>query len=202
MAQTKVSICNLALSHIGIAKEIQDFDADKSQEAAACRRFYDICLEETLRDLYWPFATKFAALAVVEEDPTSEWAFSYRYPSDCLYIRRFLSGSRNDSRQTRVPYKLGQDDEGTLIYTDVEDAEIEYVKNETDTSKYPIDFAMALSYKLAGLIAPRITAGDPFKLKDMATKMYIFHIQKAAANAMNEEQAEEDVEAEHIRARD
>lgn len=200
---SKVEICNLALSHLGIAKEVQNLENDAGQEAQACRRFYDNARDETLRDFPWSFATKFATLAVVEDAVTTdEWTYAYRYPTDALKIRRILSGSRNDSRQSRVPYKIVQDTAGLLLYTDMEDAVMEYTVKTTETTKFPVDFVMALSYRIAYYIAPRLTGGDPFKLGPQAMQNYARSLSKAAATNLNEEQVEEDVQAESIRARD
>jgi len=202
MASSKTEICNLALSHLGIGTEISNVDTEQSTDAATMRRFYEIAKDECFRDFNWPFATKFATLALVEEDPTEEWGFSYRYPSDCLRLRRILSGVRNDNRQSRVPYKIGQDDSGLLIYTDMEDAEIEYTKMSDDPSLYPSDFTMALSYKLAFYVAPRLAKGDPFGLGQKSAQNYMLYMNKAANNALNEQQDEEDPQAEYIRSRE
>jgi hypothetical protein len=202
MASSKTEIVNIALSHLGVGSEIYNLDTDQSTEANAMRRFYESAKDEVLRDLNWPFSTVFASLALVEEDPTEEWSYSYRYPSDALKIRRVLSGLRNDTRQSRVPYKLGQDSSGLLLYCDIENAEIEYTKREDDTSLYPVDFTLALSYKLAFYTAPRLTKGDPFGLANRAMQMYNVTIAKAANNALNEEQVEENPDSEFIRSRE
>lgn len=201
MAASKVGICNLALSHLGIGKEIATFDTERSEEAAACRRFYDQALEQTLRDFAWPFATRTAELALVEEEPTSEWAYSYRYPANCVLVRRIPSGTRNETRQSKTPYRVASDATGRLIYTDKEDAEVEYTYNVVDPSLYPIDFVMALSLRLAVYIAPRITKGDPFKLRNETLSLYNYEISKAQAGSGNEEQPEEEPESEFVRAR-
>jgi len=201
MASSKTEICNIALSHLGIAKEVANIDTESSAEASACRRFYEMARDETLRDFNWPFATKFAALALVEEDPTDEWSFSYRYPTDCLKVRRVLSGLRNDNRQSRVPYKVGRDDTGILLYCDIEDAEMEYTAVTSGVTFYPVDYVTALSYRIAYYIAPRLTAGDPFNLKNYCMEMYRATVVKAANSAINEEQQEESPESELIRSR-
>lgn len=85
---SSTEISNMALSHLAISREIAALDTERSQEAQACRRFYETVRKTVLRDYPWPFATKFATLALVEDDPNSEWDFSYRYPSDCLNARR------------------------------------------------------------------------------------------------------------------
>jgi hypothetical protein len=199
---TDTEIANLALSHLGIGKTIANIDTERSQEAIACRTFFDLAKEATLRDFAWPFATKFAALALVEEDPTDEWAYSYRYPSDCLMIRRIISGTRNDTRQSQAPYKIGQDESGIILYTDKEDAEAEYTIRVTNNALYPSDFVLAFSFRLASYVAPRLTAGDPFKLGDRAFQRYMMEITAAKSSVVNEEQAEEEVQSEFIRARE
>lgn len=201
MASSTTEIANLSLSHLGIGKEIGNLDTERSEEAAACRRFYDTARDATLRDFPWPRFTKFVTLALVETNPTDEWVFSYRYPSDCLELRRVLSGIRNDSRQSRVPYKIGQDVTGHLIYTDQADAQVEYTALISTVERYPSDFVLAFSFRLASLVAPRLTGGDPFKVGQRALELYMFEISKARATAVNEEQAEEDVDSEFVRVR-
>lgn len=197
---TQVEICNLALSHVGVGKEIAEIE-EKSREAMACRRVYEPALRSALRSAFWPFATKFVALGLVSSNPTSEWSYSYRYPSDCLRFRRILSGIRNDNRQSRIPYRFVNGASGQEVYTDQSSAEAEYTVFVDDTSRFPDDFVMALSYLIAFLIAPQLTGGDPFKLGDKAKAMFDMEIGKAEAAAANEEQAEEDSESEFIRAR-
>lgn len=199
---SKTEICNLALSHLGVSKEIANLDTERSAEASACRRFYETARDAALRDFPWPFATVMQPLGLIEEDPNTEWAFSYQYPVNCMKIRRILSGSRNDDRQSRVPYKIARGSSGAVIFTDAEDAEIEYTFKETDAGRYQPDFIMALSLRLAAYIAPRITAGDPTKLGDRALSLYRFELSKAEATSVNEEQDDELPESEFIRGRD
>jgi hypothetical protein len=192
---------NLALSHLAISKKII-LETDRSAEANACGDFYNTVRDKTLSDFPWPFATKFALLGVVQENPTTEWLFSYRYPSDCLFLRRIFSGIRNDNRQSRISYKIGQDAQGLLIYTDMAQAEMEYTISSDDVVRYPEDFRMAMSLHLAHYIAPRLTQGDPFKLGQRAYQMYRMELQIAADSAANEEQSDELPQSEFMRARD
>jgi hypothetical protein len=181
---------------------VANLDSERSQEALACRAFFDLALENTLRDFNWPFATKIAALNLVEEDPNDEWGFSYRYPPDCLKVRRILSGTRTDTVDTREKYRITRDDAGLLILADKEDAEIEYTMRTTDPERYPSDFVMALSFRLAVYIAPRVTGGDPFKLKESCYQSYNMEIGKAYSSALNEEQPDIDPESEFITGRE
>jgi len=198
---SKTSIANLALSHIGIAKPIANLDTEQSQEATACRTFYEVARDRVLRDIKWPFATKIAALALVEEDPNDEWAYSYRYPSDCLDVRKIQSGVRNETNAQRIPYKIASDDQGLLIFCDREDAILEYTFRAENVNLYPPDFMMGFSYRLASYIAPRLTNGDPFKLMNDVMALYKTEISNAAANAQNEEQPDIAPDSEFIQAR-
>jgi hypothetical protein len=202
MASSKTEICNIAISHLGSANEIANVETEASQEAASCRRFYDTALKATLRDFPWSFAAKIAEMQLVEEDPNDEWAYSYRYPSDCVRLKRILSGSRTDTNDTRISYKIIRDDSGLLILTDKENAELEYTKLETDPLVYPHDFVIAFSYRLAHFVAPRITAGDKFKLGDRALQFYLYEISRAESTGLNEEQADVHPDSEFIRTRE
>jgi hypothetical protein len=203
---SEVEIVNLALSHLGISKEIADLDTEKSDEARAGRRFYDICRDSTLRDFPWPFATKFLALGLIsdelEDSVEDEWDFSYRYPTDCAKIIRIRSGMADDTRQSRVTYKIAQDATGRLIYTNEEDASLEYTRLEDNPERFTSDFVMALSFRIASMMAPRLTAGDPYKLATRAYQMYTIELERAKATAINEGQVSEDVESEFIRGRE
>lgn len=202
MASSKTQIANLAISNLGIGKEISDLDSDSSEEARACRRYYEEARDTVLRDFPWPFATKIATASLIEEDPVTEWNYSYRYPSDCLMIRKLLSGQRNDSRNSRVPYRIASDDSGRLFYTDLEDAEFEYTSRNESVEMYPSDFVVALSYRLAAYIAPRISGGDHINMHERMMGMYMQEISNAQANSFNEEQVDQVVDSEFIRARE
>ena len=152
---TPTEIANLTLSHLGIGKEIANIQTENSQEANACRRFFTIATESTLRDFNWPFANKNTTLNLIEANPTTEWSYSYRYPTNSIKLIRIWSGLRNDSRQTRVPFKILRDNSGRIIYTDQINACMEMTYNETDTSRFTPDFVQALSFRLAVYTAPR-----------------------------------------------
>lgn len=198
---SSTEICNQALRHLGVSKTIANIDTEQSSEANTCRAFYETVRDATLRDFNWPFATKFEDLGLVEENPNDEWAYSYRYPSDCLNLRRIVSGNRNETAADRIVYKISRDDSGRLIYTDQQDAAIEYTMRVTSTEEFTPDFVLAFSFNLALFIAPQVTAGDPFKMGDRAERMYNFLMTKAQAQAANEEQPDALPDADYIVAR-
>lgn len=204
MPSSKTEIANLALTHLGVGYEIADLDTEVSKEASAIRAVYQTSLHQMLREFPWPFATVIAELSQVslaDTPPNDEWNYSYRYPPDCLEARRIFTGNRVETNETRVPYRITRDGSGLLILTDQADACLEYTSTYDEVVRFPPDFSMALSFLVAMYAAPRLTAGDPFKLSDRSAKMYEFHMNNAKANAANEEQPDQPPESEFIRAR-
>lgn len=214
---TTAQIANMALAHIGVGNFISSLSTDSSAEADAVNAFIDITREETLRDFPWPFATMTAdstdvttaatnAFALVAEDPNDEWGFSYVYPTNCAEVRRIQSGLRQDDRTSRVPYRIGFDGTtttatGRLIFTDMEDAILEYTALVSDTSVMPPDFVMAWSYRLAWHIAPRLANNYSPQMTQGLMQMYALQIARARANSANEESPDRPPEAEWVTGR-
>jgi hypothetical protein len=195
----------MALSHLGVGTEIQS-DTEDSTEANACRRFFEQCRDELLSEFPWPFATKTAELALVANDPTVEWAFSYRYPEDCLKVQRIIGYERNESRNSRVPYLIQSDgDGGMLLYTDWQDTEngtfLVYTMRADDTSRWPTPFVQAMGFLLASYVGARVTSGDPMKLADRSAQFAAMARNVSQAAAVNEGQPEVLPESEFIQAR-
>ena len=126
-------------------------------------------------------------LGLIESNPSDEWLYSYRYPSDCISLRRIVSTARRDTLQTRLPFKILKDSVSKIIYTDQENAQVEYTEMVTDPKFFSPEFVIALSFKLAHYIAPRLTKGDPFKLKNDMLVQYQLEIGRAKSKNMNEE---------------
>lgn len=186
----------MALGHLGIDKRISAL-TDDSAAANACNFWMDKVRDEIFDSYPWPFLTTFLSLALVEADPTTEWAYSYTYPSDCRTIRRILSQQRQDSLQSRTEFRVV----GELIYTDQVDAIAEYTQSNDVVDNWPMTFQIAFSALLAFYIAPGLISGDPFKLGQRAYQLYLEKSEAAKGNASNEEGAGQPVEAESITGR-
>lgn len=202
---SKVQIWNMALSHLGSGKQVASV-TDRSPEAAACVLFWDQAVAEALGDYPWTFTRKTAALALVEDlredNPNSEWHYSYRLPSDCVSIRRIPSGIRTDTNGSVIRFIEGQDDQGSLIYTDLEGAEAEYTYLVTDANKFPAKFAQALSLLLAVYIAPRVTDGSRTNLREQAAQLYMSTLAKAQSNDSAKGRPDAELDSEFIRERE
>lgn len=202
MADADIVICNLALAHVGNSDGIASL-TEASTPARACKQFYAQTVDEVLRDFNWPFARTFEALALVAEEPTTEWSYSYRYPAEALAIRRILSDAgRVDSASTRVPFIGGRDASGRLLYTDKDDAVVEYTARVDEVGIYPPDFVQAVALKLATWIAPQVTGGDPAKLGSRAFALYREQLELAQVNAVLEESQDQAPDSDFISSRD
>lgn len=195
-------ISNYALSHIGVSKPIADVETEISQEAKACRRFYEDTLKMVFREHNWGFATKTQSLSLVASNPTTEWNYSYAYPSNCMRINKILSGTSFDTRESRIDYRKVNNGSQVLLYCNLASAVAEFVEYTEDTTLYPVDFKMGFSFLLAYFICPSLSKGDPFKIKNEMYNQYLNIISRAKANELNEEQWPKVPEAEMIRGRE
>jgi hypothetical protein len=81
-----VSICNLALSHLGDTATVSAIDPPEgSAQAQHCARFYPIARDALLEMAAWNFATKRATLAELTNTST-EWLYAYALPSGCINL--------------------------------------------------------------------------------------------------------------------
>ncbi len=199
-----VTLANIVLSHIGVGRTISNLESDGSEDADAINAFWDVALADHFRAFPWAFSRRIVAAALVEEDPTSEWGFSYRYPSDCVMLRRIVTGARAPSRASRDPYWVGGDASGRLIYSNTEDMEIEYTALVDDESRWPSDFAMSFTFLLAYYVAPRLSKGSQGEIQRAQRELlqkYMIEVERARANSSNEEQPDPPAESEFISER-
>lgn len=186
-----VDIYNLAISHVGTGSEISS-TTEKTEEARACNRFYDLARKQVLVDHDWNFATKEATLNLISTNTEGDWGYTYQKPSDCLKVRYLLP------EKSRYPFR----EIDTKIETDIYDAEIAYTENLTNSELFSPNMTMALSYRLAAYITPRLTSGDPFQIKRGLLDMYDAELRKAKVQALQEGQKEKDPDSEMITIRE
>lgn len=195
-----VDIANQALSHIGVSKFIANLETEQTNEARACRTFFNTARNAMVRDFPWPFATKFAQLGLVSQDPTDEWKFEYAYPSDAVKLIRIVTGTPNDNQQSREKFRVIHGAASTTIYANASPACMEYVLRLEDTARFPDDLVLALGYRLAIYIAPRL-AKNHLKITPQLFRLYRQELTTAAANAQNDESLHEEPASEFERAR-
>lgn len=168
MALDRISICNEALAELP-ADFINDFD-EESLEAEWCARLYPSALAYLLEMHDWKFPVTRSALAPITNDRAGEWAFAYRIPgnvaselrvfpsyeSPSLAVLPLLAGQRLGptvayffpANIMAYSYLLS----GDTLYTNVQEAVLEFIRNDVSESLFPAMFTRALSLELASRV--------------------------------------------------
>lgn len=171
MSLQKTEIANLALGRIGATLQIVSLDTDNSTQAKVLRQHFNTSLKTLLGKHAWGFATDYAALDLVEENPVGGYAFLYRPPSDCLMIRA-IAPSGVDMRDMdqyadeQVHWEESYDANGPLVRSDVGDAVAKFTKDVSPDIKFPDHFGRALAAQLSMDIAPQLITNNFPKVKE------------------------------------
>lgn len=138
-------------------------------------------------------------------EPTTEangdWDYAYRWPSDCLYARRMVpaNGIGRKFSNTPIPFRIGRDVNGLLVYTDEIAAVLEYTMIDCDNLWTDDLFLEAFTWRLAATVAPSIARDADMALKAWAA--YMNTLEHAATVSSRESQLEKDGDADWIAAR-
>lgn len=167
MAYSPTSIANAAMDLLPTAQMVT-YNEDTVQGRAA-RRQYPLAVAELLEKGDWRFARRRAPLAIVDNDRAAQWGFAYAMPADLAVPIRVLpdlSGSAPIGdfvalvgqvyAYPMVPHQEpGQlyDIAGNVLYTDVQQATLEYITQGPNTADFPPSFIKALYYDLASKLA-------------------------------------------------
>lgn len=190
-----VQIGNMSLLAIGAQSSVTGFQSaiggtnDGSNESNQLSLLYDSVRQGLLRQVYWNFARKEAALtqlkAATDTDTTcpQPWQFEYAFPSDCLRVRHLLPTLNNTgtTNSTVVPsgsvyatpwypnsavrFIVGNDVPDSsvapvrVILTDLQYALAVYTNDITDPNMFDTNFVDALVHLLASRLVLNLS-GD------------------------------------------
>jgi hypothetical protein len=146
-----VTICNLALSHIG--KGRINALVEDSAEARQCALHYPVARDTLLSSHPWSFARAVQSLAAKPNSWPQRWAFAYQRPADCLRVIRLVPDVDPVPDDLSAPHQT----RGRMIFCNIAPATLEYVARADDASVYPALFVDALSWALAARIAMPLT---------------------------------------------
>lgn len=163
---SEIDICNLALAHLGDNATVASIDPPEgSAQAEHCARFYPMARDALLELHSWKFATRRATLAQLE-NAWAQWDYAYAKPADCLRVIGVIPADMSDDllvegvEQTQnFTVEIG-DSLNEVILTDQADAVVRYIARQTDASKFPPLFIMALAHQLAAMMAGPVLKGD------------------------------------------
>lgn len=157
---TEVSICNLALSHLGDEATVASIDPPEgSAQAEHCASFYPVA-RDSLQEMHaWGFCTTRKALALLSEEPLTGWQLAYVRPSAAVRVLGIYPAGVLDDNDPQ-PFETEVLTDGTeVIYTNTEDAVCRYTFRVTDPSKFSPLFTETLSWLLASHLAGPILKG-------------------------------------------
>lgn len=166
MARDKVSICNAALDLLP-ADNIQSIDDVDSIGARACKRHFQNVIVDLLAEWEFEAAIRRQPLAPVTNDRDYEWRFAYAEPSAVASLIRVLpyramllptASVPVLPGQIAYPYEWGYFPENIgarfvtangKIYTNEENALIEFCTSEPDLGRVSALFGRAVEVELA-----------------------------------------------------
>lgn len=160
---SNIEIVNMALTMLGAATISSLTQANA--RARAANTIFNATRDEVLRAGDWNFALITAPLAVLADDEDDDdavdgWTYAYAMPTKCLRVVRIFSDSEGLDikdpakwRAMKTPTTKQQ-----AIYTDVVDAQAEYVMRIEDASQFDASFVSAFAAKLAAKLAMPVTS--------------------------------------------
>jgi hypothetical protein len=176
----------MALARIQVKQAIGAL-TDETPVARLCTRFYEQTRQALLREFPWPFCEQYYTLALVTEEPNARWAYAYRYPTGVLRVNDIVSSIRIPS--PKIPFKIGSDAQGRLIYTDEASAVIAANTDISDTTQMDPLFIDAFAWRMAVELASPLS--ESAEVLNFANVKYEMSIRKAMAAALNEDSPDE-----------
>lgn len=131
-----------------------------------------------------------------------DWVYGYRWPTDCLFARRLVppgGDGRRYSTDFALPFRVGRDANGLLIYTAQPDAVLEYTVISCGSLWADDLFLDWFSWEMATVFAPAHAKSKDHW--DKATQMAEATFLTAAAVAAREGEPQRQGDAEWIEAR-
>ena len=158
---TTTSEVNTALLELGVLQFLTNYCTQQTKEAIIARLLYDVSVRAVLHAFPWPFATKYATLALSATAPgNQDWLYSYLLPNDCIFARRLVvsRGTLPGDNPTPPPFMLSSNTAGGLVYTNEAAAVLEYTFRPACVAFTGDDlFREALKFHLAASMAPALT---------------------------------------------
>lgn len=199
-----VSICNLAMAHIGEEATIISLDPPEgSEEAKACAAFYPTAVSTLLDAHDWNFATRRAVLTQYADAERNGWRFAYALPADCI---RAIA-VRPSERQRFFGYvdsdfEIVARSTGRVLLTDCPSAVLTYVSSEVSTGAYSPSFVDALAWLLAmHLAGERIKGKEGASFAQNCQKQYFAALSQARQNDARQFRSRVDYRPDWIKVR-
>lgn len=149
---SKVSICNMALGHLGNFGTVDNIDVPTTDKERTFALWYDISRQTLLKLMMPNFSLTRKSVAALTTTVAFGYTTAYNLPADCLKVL----GIGNIDEKGDFVYSV----EANLILTNDEwpdGLELRYIKDEKDVNKWSPEFKMSMSWYLASKTVMPIT---------------------------------------------
>jgi len=189
-------IVDLALTRIGVSRNAIAARPELQFQVLWPRLRFSDERDYVLRSVPWPWATKYAALSGQVAAPNPDWAYSYTFPADALFIRRITTA--NGRLEPNPPaFRVGRNGANArVIFTDVTTGSVEYTMQVTDPAEFDAVFASMLAWRIAIHLAPTFADEDKKgEVLKAAQEAYAAKKQEAETRAVLEGQKDTGVDS-------
>ena len=181
----KPLLYNIALSALRLNHTTSDPDTDTKLSVKQLKTIYPVALAKAAADMDLD-ATKVLIKLELLNKTHPQWAYVYKYPSNCSKFRRILSDYLQDNRMTRIPSATGTIDGIQCIFSDKEEAYAELIPNEVTLSSLNPNAAMAVGFQMA-LMCPSLVVGKgSTALRQSILQEYLIYKAEAQEDDQNE----------------
>lgn len=156
MAVTKVGICNLALTRLGV-KNIAAL-TDNSEPARKVAQVYDNALDTVFREHDWNFASMPAVpLVLAAGQSVVGWDYVYAMPTKCLMVRAIYNEATIDAKAEQDYKEIYIPSiNAKALCSNLESALCDYTYQILDESLFDPSFVTAFSLYLAHMVGPAL----------------------------------------------
>jgi len=164
MTYDNTELANMALGHVGIGLSIGTLETENSQEAIACRRYFDHCRDVLYRMRRWPFAARLTTLSDLGVTGTNYdgiWLYRYNYPNFAMRINKIVNPAQRspNTNADKIKFEIASKDTGSLgkvILCDQDSAIADYNYLIDDVSVWDAEFVENFTTYLAVRISPSL----------------------------------------------
>lgn len=147
-----VTICNLALSHLGDTATVASIQPPEgSVQAEHCARFYPQALRSLLALHPWGFATRYEPLQRVSRAGDARFAYVFALPPEALEMVAL-----HDAYGARLPFAV----QGRHVLANQPVVWGQWIDGAVEPNLFPPLFTEALAWQLASMLAGPILKGD------------------------------------------
>jgi len=187
---TKEDVVNYALTLLGVTRYVTSLSSPTSAEEVVASKVWDQAYRRTLEEVQPHFAVVREALTEDTSIEHKEWKYVYDVPSGVLVPLKLYQTTVTYWRPTvlpkyQPPFVIEYDTANAknVLLTNLPDAGLVYVKDESDVTKYTPLFIEALAWTVAAAMSKGLRMEPSFQAR--ADQMADLNTRRARAEEEN-----------------